>query len=210
MLTASKLYAGNDPSEIIYNVVNLQPVPPSYINRQVPPMLDLVLAKALQKDPYARYQDAHQLALDLRSCLTEIGVPERGAESTMGIESTMRTERIATSEDEGVDGEAATQRDADQDHADEPTQIEPMTAKSPLRVAAVMVDATTRLPVSRSFACETALKRLTDPTPKDHARLVRAPRPPGLFMRTLRDQEFRMLLVTILIAITVAALIATY
>jgi serine/threonine protein kinase len=216
MLTASKLYSGSDPSEIVYNVVNFRPVPPSYINRQVPPMLDLVLAKALEKDPDARYQDAHQLALDLRSCLTEMRVPERGAESTMRIESTMRvesklrTERVATAEDEGVDGEATTQRDTDQDHADEPTQIEPMIAKSQLRVAAVIVDATTRLPVSRSFACETALKRLTNPTQKDHARLVRAPRPQGLFMRTLRDQEFRMLLVTILIAITVAALMATY
>ncbi|MGD8477052.1 MAG: serine/threonine-protein kinase, partial [Burkholderiales bacterium] len=44
MLTGSKLYAGCDPSEVMYNVVNLQPVPPSYINRQVPPMLDLVVA----------------------------------------------------------------------------------------------------------------------------------------------------------------------
>jgi serine/threonine-protein kinase len=210
MLTASKLYAGNDPSEIMYNVVNLRPAPPSHINRQVPPMLDLVLAKALEKDPDARYQDAHQLADDLRACLTEIGVPEGNVDSTARIESTMRTERITTREGEDIDGEAATPRDADQDHAEEPTQFGSTTAKSQLRMAAVMVDATTRLPVSRSFSCETALKRLTHPTPKDHARLVREPRPPGFFMRTVRDGDLRMLLVTIFIAIVVAALIATY
>jgi len=210
MLTASKLYAGNDPSEIMYNVVNLRPVPPSYINRQVPPMLDLVLTKVLEKDPDARYQDAHQLADDLRACLTEIGVPEGNVDSTTRIESTMRTERITTREGEGIDGEAATPRDSDQDRAEEPTHVGSTTAKSQLRMAAVMVDATTRLPVSRSFSCETALKRLTHPTPKDHARLIRDPRPPGFFIRTLRDRDLRLLTVTFMIAIGVAALIATY
>jgi hypothetical protein len=85
-----------------------------------------------------------------------------------------------------------------------------MTANSRLRVTAVVVDANTRLPASRAFSCEAALKRLTDPTAKDHARLVRAPRPPGFFMHTLRDRDLRMALVTIVIAVVVAALVATY
>jgi serine/threonine-protein kinase len=210
MLTASKLYAGNDPSEIMYNVVNLRPVPPSYINRQIPPMLDLVLAKVLEKDPDARYQDAHQLADDLRACLTEIGVPEGYVDSTARIESTIRTERITTHEGEDIDGEAATPRDADQDRAEEPTHVGSTTAKSQLRMAAVMVNATTRLPVSRSFSCETALKRLTHPRPKDHARLIREPRPAGFFIRTMRDRDLRLLTITFMIAIGIAALIATY
>ncbi len=210
MLTASKLYAGNDPSEIMYNVVNLQPVPPSYINRQVPPMLDLVLAKALEKNPDARYQDAHQLANDLRACLTEIGPADGGSDSTARIESTMRTERIAATAEEGDDGEAATPINAAQPADEAPTQFGSMATKSRLRVTAVVVDANTRLPVSRSFSCEAALKRLTHPSPKDHARLVRTPRPPGFLIRMLRDGDLRMLLVTTVIAVVVAALIATY
>lgn len=209
MLTSSKLYAGSDPSEIVYNVVNFRPVPPSYINRQVPPMLDLVLAKLLEKDPDARYQDAHQLATDLRACLTETSIPISRTESTARLESTMRTEHLPKPEEEAVNDELALATDVDQE-AEAATQIGPLTAKSQLRVAAVMVDSTTRLPVSRSFSCEAALKRLTNPTAKDHARLVRAPRPPAFLMRTLRDSDLRLLLVTILISIMVAALIATY
>ena len=210
MLTASKLYAGNDPSEIVYNVVNFRPVPPSYINRQVPPMLDLVLAKALQKDPDARYQDAQQLAIDLRSCLTEIGAARHSAESTARIESTVRIARTGLAKDQNDVSETQTSLDAELDFTEGPAQTEAMTANSQLRLAAVIVDATTRLPVARSFACEKALKRLTHPTAKDHARLVRAPRPPGFFMRSVRDGEVRMLLATILAAIAVAALVATY
>ena len=210
MLTASKLYAGSDPGEIVYNVVNFRPVPPSYINRQVPPMLDLVLAKLMEKDPGARYQDAHQLAIDLRACLTEISIAERHAESTVRIESTMRTEHVTKAGTEDVTGAAAIAANDDQERAEEPAQTGSVAAKSQPRVAAVMVDATTRLPVSRSFSCEAALKRLTHPTSKDHARLVRAPKPPGFFIRTLRDGDLRMLLATISIAIMVAALIATY
>lgn len=210
MLTASKLYAGSDPSEIMYNVVNMRPVPPSYINRQVPPMLDLVLAKALEKDPDARYQDAHQLANDLRACLTEISVSDGSADSTVRIESTIRTQRIDASAAEGSDDDAAATRTDGQDNDEAPTQFGTMTANSRLRVTAVVVDANTRLPASRAFSCEAALKRLTDPTAKDHARLVRAPRPPGFFMRTLRDRDLRMALVTIVIAVVVAALVATY
>jgi len=36
----------------------------------VPSMLDFVIARALQKDPAVRYQDAYELAADLRACLT--------------------------------------------------------------------------------------------------------------------------------------------
>ena len=86
LLTGTKLFAAEDATEIMYNVSRLRPVPPSRINRQVPAMLDLVVAKALEKDVGERYQDAHQFAADLRACLNELGVQRADTETTQRID----------------------------------------------------------------------------------------------------------------------------
>ncbi len=209
MLTGSKLYAGGDPSEVMYNVVNLQPVPPSYINRQVPPMLDLVVAKALQKDPDARYQDTHQFASDLRTCLIELTAATADADATadtapLGTEQTLAGAASVASED--VATLPAGEPPPNGDTVKLPTSM----TRSRLRTPTIMVDANTRLPVSRGFDCDAALERLIDPTPKDRARLVRQPKSPGFFKRALGDSELRILAVIVLISVAVSLLIATY
>ena len=208
MLTGSKLYAGSDPSEVMYNVVNLRPVPPSYINRKVPPMLDLVLAKALEKDPEARYQNAHQFAGDLISCLNDVKAGNASADETLNT-ATIRTQRLAVPESTQCDSASAVPADNEQEIVATTTAALTMT-RSRLSMPAVAVDANTRLPVSRSFDCDAALERLTSPTPKDHARLVRAPKSPGFFKRALRDSELRLLTVVVLTALAVSLLIVTY
>ncbi len=208
MLTGSKLYAGGDPSEVMYNVVNLQPVPPSYINRQVPPLLDLIVAKALQKEPDARYQDARQFANDLRACLTELNAASSNGDETTDT-APLHTERLvvtaAAQSDEAVDDTGGEP----QPNGESATFAATMT-RSRLRMPTVMVDANTRLPVSRGFDCDAAIERLTNPTPKDRARLVRQPKYPGILKRAFRDSELRILAVIVLIAVAVSLLIATY
>jgi serine/threonine-protein kinase len=217
MLTGSKLYAGGDPSEVMYNVVNLQPVPPSYINRQVPPMLDLVVAKALQKDADARYQDAHQFADDLRACLTELHASSASSDETINTEplssapkasESTGTRRINGACAQGDDEPTLAQNN--QDSAPKTVTLTAAATKSPLRAPTITVEANTRLPVSRAFDCDTALERLTNPTSKDRARLVRPPKYPGLFKRVLRDRESRILAVAILIAAAISLLVITY
>jgi serine/threonine-protein kinase len=61
-------FAGSDITQIMYQIVHAAPPPPSALNSCVPPMLDLIVAKALAKSPQARYQDARELAADLRAC----------------------------------------------------------------------------------------------------------------------------------------------
>jgi len=208
MLTGSKLYAGDDPSEVIYNVVDMRPVPPSYINRQVPAMLDLVVAKALEKDPDARYQDAYRLAVDLRTCLTELhGIEERADESpdTTAVQGTQPGANASTPDGEGTASPAKDNRVAGQ------TGVTASTMKRLRpRAATTAVDANTRLAVSRAFDCDEALRRLTNPSPKDRARLVSTPKYPGFLMRTLRDRELRALNLTVLLAVAISLLIATY
>ena len=42
------------------------------VNPEVPQMLDFVVARALKKDPAVRYQDAYEMAADLRDALAEM------------------------------------------------------------------------------------------------------------------------------------------
>ncbi len=72
MLTRAPLFAAEDTPQIAHNVTHLEHVPPSHANPEVTPMLDFVVARALKKDPTVRYQDATEMAADLRSCLAEL------------------------------------------------------------------------------------------------------------------------------------------
>jgi eukaryotic-like serine/threonine-protein kinase len=72
MLTGEMLFAGEDSAQIAHNVTMLEPEPPSRRNPEVPSLLDFVVARALKKDAAVRYQDAYELAADLRTCLAEL------------------------------------------------------------------------------------------------------------------------------------------
>jgi eukaryotic-like serine/threonine-protein kinase len=72
MLTGQMLFAGADSPQIAHNVARLEHEPASRRNREVTSLLDFVLARALKKDPEVRYQDAYELAADLRTCLAEL------------------------------------------------------------------------------------------------------------------------------------------
>ena len=67
MLAGAPPFVGADIPQLMYQVCNARPVPPSHRNPAVPEVLDLIVAKALEKEPAARYQDAGQLAADLRA-----------------------------------------------------------------------------------------------------------------------------------------------
>jgi serine/threonine protein kinase len=72
MLTGQMLFAGADSPQIAHNVTTLEHEPASRRNREVSSLLDFVVARALKKDPAVRYQDAYELANDLRTCLAEL------------------------------------------------------------------------------------------------------------------------------------------
>ncbi|MBV8033161.1 MAG: hypothetical protein JO035_16735, partial [Betaproteobacteria bacterium] len=58
-----------------YQIVNLAPPAPSAVNRAVPQLLDYVVAKMLAKALDERYQDAAEVARDLRECERQLGGP---------------------------------------------------------------------------------------------------------------------------------------
>ncbi len=66
-------------THLMHMVATATPRPPSAVNTAVPAMLDLIVAKALEKDPDARYQSAAELAADLRGCLAALPEQQAGA-----------------------------------------------------------------------------------------------------------------------------------
>jgi serine/threonine-protein kinase len=61
-----------DVHAVMYQICNGRPLPPSATNPAVTRALDIIVARALEKDVDARYQDAAAMAADLRACLPEI------------------------------------------------------------------------------------------------------------------------------------------
>jgi eukaryotic-like serine/threonine-protein kinase len=75
MLTGAAPFAGENVTALMYQIVNFAPPAPSSVNRQVPEMLDFVVAKMLAKPLEERYQDARELAKDLRECERALSGP---------------------------------------------------------------------------------------------------------------------------------------
>jgi len=60
-------------------IATATPAPPSAVDATLPPVLDLIVARALEKAPDARYQSAAEIAADLRGCLERLGQGQRAA-----------------------------------------------------------------------------------------------------------------------------------
>jgi serine/threonine protein kinase len=71
MLTGRRLFRGVSATESM-SMIKSMPIPaPSQFNPDVPPALDAIVERALQRSPDARYQSAAALADDLESLLLE-------------------------------------------------------------------------------------------------------------------------------------------
>lgn len=68
MLTGQPAFTGENVNAIMYQTLNAIPQPPRSLNPAVPEMLNFIVAKALAKDLDNRYQNARDLANDLRAC----------------------------------------------------------------------------------------------------------------------------------------------
>lgn len=69
MLTGHRPFQGNSAATVCYKVANRDPVPASAFDSTFPSDVDYVIARAMAKDPAARYQTGREMALDLHSVL---------------------------------------------------------------------------------------------------------------------------------------------
>jgi len=89
-LTGQSAFSGGSVLEIGAQIIHVTPPPPSKINPAVPPALDRITLKALEKKVEARYQSAAELLKDLKAAaptLSSNGVPvaSKSAKPTEGF-----------------------------------------------------------------------------------------------------------------------------
>ncbi len=77
LLTGQVPFEGTTPTEIIDRILHATPPPASRYTSGVPPALDAVVARALEKDPEFRYQSAREMHRDLRDVREILDAPPR-------------------------------------------------------------------------------------------------------------------------------------
>ena len=195
MLTGTTPFSGSDTTQLMYNVASSSHVPPSRINSKVPAILDLIVAKALEKDADARYQDADELARDLRGSLAELD--EHPVHPGDNANKTIRLDTSPSSASPPEKDAAKT------------ISLDTENTKTG-RIAATpnTVDSSTRLPLSRRFDSSKALQRVAAPTAPDRALLSRSPQPLSALSRLWRDPGQRLLFCAVAAAALVGIVIA--
>ncbi len=66
MCTGRQSFPGHTTAVVFDGILNRDPVPPSTLNAMLPPELDRIVSKALEKDRALRYQTAADLGADLK------------------------------------------------------------------------------------------------------------------------------------------------
>jgi serine/threonine-protein kinase len=66
LLTHKRPFVGDNISALIYSITQTNPAAPSTVDTNVPGIFDVVISKALAKEPRERYQSADEMANDLR------------------------------------------------------------------------------------------------------------------------------------------------
>jgi eukaryotic-like serine/threonine-protein kinase len=85
MLTGVVPFDGDTPVEIAMKHLSRTPEPPSSKRPEVPPDLDMVVMRALAKDPADRYQNAEEMEADLDRVARGVGVAPETAETATQI-----------------------------------------------------------------------------------------------------------------------------
>ena len=85
MTTRQLPFEGTNFAEILNNIVHAQPIAIARLNYDVPPELERITLKCLQKSPDRRYQSARELMVDLRNLARELDHPiAASASATLG------------------------------------------------------------------------------------------------------------------------------
>ena len=98
MLTGAAPFSGENVTALMYQIVNFVPPAPSSVNPRVPEMLDFIVAKMLAKPLEERYQDAREVARDLRECERGVTAPSATSQPgrPYGLASGLQPELVTT------------------------------------------------------------------------------------------------------------------
>ncbi len=212
-------FAAPTVTGLMNKIATATPPPPSAADASLPPMLDLITAKALQKEPDARYQSAAELAADLRECLAQVG------DATGAMPSTVppRAEKTAARKpapSTGV-GERTAKVDPDAPGADgtNPAEATRLAARERARTRRsdgatgaprISAGAVIQLYLSRKAESSEAMARLEAMTADGQAgsSADAGSDRPGFIRRFWDDIDRRVFAMAMVLAVVCAALIA--
>jgi serine/threonine-protein kinase len=93
MLTARLPFEGGVATEVIDRIIHQEPLPPARFNYNVPPELERITRKCLEKDRERRYQSARELATDLRNLKRDTDSGAAASYATTPMQSGTRRAR---------------------------------------------------------------------------------------------------------------------
>ena len=91
MATGVPAFSGNTTAKVFDGILNRAPLAPVRLNPALPPKLEEIINKAIEKDRKLRYQSAAEMAVDLRRLQREIDSGRTGSIAT----STNQTSAVA-------------------------------------------------------------------------------------------------------------------
>jgi eukaryotic-like serine/threonine-protein kinase len=97
MATGRQPFQGRTSAIIFAGILHQQPPPPSTVNPEVPPELERIIAKALEKDREERYQTARDLSVDLKRLRRQSATGGTGASATRQLadsEAAQKSKRV--------------------------------------------------------------------------------------------------------------------
>jgi serine/threonine-protein kinase len=98
MLCGAAPFSGENVTALMYQTVNFVPPPPSSVNAAVPELLDFIVAKMLAKPIEERYQDAQDVAKDLRECERQLSAATATAQPARTQAGTAPAPQLAHSD----------------------------------------------------------------------------------------------------------------
>jgi eukaryotic-like serine/threonine-protein kinase len=85
MLTGQVPFTGESPVEIAMKHLSDTPRPPSLLRPEIPPDLDMVVLRALAKNPEDRFQTAEEMDADLERVAAGVGVTAETADAATAV-----------------------------------------------------------------------------------------------------------------------------
>jgi serine/threonine protein kinase len=67
MITGFRPFQGNSAQTVCFKVMNIEPVPVTSLQHELPSGLDAIISRAIAKDPDERYQSGSELACDIQA-----------------------------------------------------------------------------------------------------------------------------------------------
>ena len=89
MCTGRQSFPGHTTAVVFDGILNRDPVPPSTLNAMLPPELDRIISKALEKDRGLRYQTAADIGADLKRLRRDSASKAGMAPALSGVTSPM-------------------------------------------------------------------------------------------------------------------------